>query len=119
MYKRLMGLYARLFVVMALVLAGLTPVSAHPAMTSKTHAMAANAMVMMPGMPMHHEMPAKHMPCCGDDGCCVGGSCAVALPLLSVKMAERVSPASEVRFANALGAGITFPPSLRPPIPRA
>ncbi len=78
-------------------------------------------MVMMPGMTMHHEMgtdtaPVQHMPCCGDDGCCVAGSCATPLFLLPTGLAERVEPASEIAFDNAILAGITFPPSLRPPI---
>ena len=102
---------------MALMLGGWTPVSAH----TMTHGamVETGAMAMMPGMKMHHKMPAKHMPCCDEDGCCVAGSCAVPMPPLSVTLVETVSSASEILFDNALGAAITFPPSLRPPISRA
>lgn len=107
---------------MALMLGGFAPASAHAAMARASDA---SAMTVMPGMhnrmAMHHQLPdkpGKHMPCCGDDGCCVAGSCAISLPPLGVTLAQPAGQASEINFDNALGAGITFPPSLRPPILR-
>jgi hypothetical protein len=118
MSKWVITVSTRLFVVMALVLGGFAPASAHAAMA---RASGASMMTMMPGMAMHHEpadKPGKHMPCCGDDGCCVAGSCAISLPPLGVTLAQPAGPASEINFDTALRAGITFPPSLRPPILR-
>jgi hypothetical protein len=122
MSKWVIGISTRLFLVIALMLGGWTPVSAHA--MSHGAMVATGAMTMMPGMTMHHDgagkdMPAKRMPCCSDDGCCVAGSCAVFLSPLSATLAERAGTASEIVFDKALGAAITFPPSLRPPIPRA
>ena len=116
MTKAVLGILGRVTVVLALMLGGLSPVWASPMAGHSS-----GAMVMMPGMPMHHEMaakqsPVKHMPCCDQSGCCVAGSCGTALAALPSGWIERVGFASEIAFHNAAGPGTSFPPSLRPPI---
>lgn len=117
MVKAVPGILGRVIVVLALMLGGLSPVWASP---MAGHPSASNAMVMMPGMPMHHEMakkaPVKHMPCCDQNGCCVAGVCGTALPLQTAGLIAPMGFASGMAFDNAAGPGTSFLPSLRPPI---
>jgi len=121
MCKRIAHLSSRLLLALALMLSGL-PVWSGPAMA---HAPAAATMTMMPAMnmsamAMHHHMgsgkdvPPK--PCCGEDGCCIGGSCALPMMLPAAELVERLEPAGDILFKDAGHSGITFPPSIRPPI---
>jgi hypothetical protein len=109
----------RLLVVLALMLSGL-PVWSGPAMASVS-----SPMTMMPGMTMdstamHHPMgagkEAPPKPCCGEDGCCIAGSCALPMMLPAAELVERLEPAGDILFKDAGHGGITFPPSIRPPI---
>ena len=113
MRKRLIGLFTKLILVLALLTGGLVPVS-----SAMAHA--PGAMSMMTDMPHHQmsgqEMPGKDMPCCDHRCWCVAGACAGSLPPLSADLVTRVGPISGIIFDCAMGAGITFPPSIRPPI---
>ena len=116
MTKAVPGILGKVIVVLALMLGGLSPVWAHPMAGHSS-----SAMVMMPGMAMHHEMaaktsPVKHMPCCDQSGCCVAGSCGTAVPLQLAGLIEQTGFSFEIAFHNAAGPGTSFPPSLRPPI---
>ena len=103
----------RLIVILALL--GVAPVSVSTAMA------APEAMTMMHAMPMHHpmggmDMPAKKMPCCSHDCACVASSCTGFLPPGTLGLMEQSRPASKIAFDTATGVGISFPPSIRPPI---
>jgi hypothetical protein len=113
MCKWLIGLSTRLIVILALL--GVAPVSVSAAMATP------EAMTMMHAMPMHHpmggmDMPAKKMPCCSYDCACVASSCTGSLPPIALGLMEQSQPASKIAFDTAMGVGISFPPSIRPPI---
>ena len=116
MFRSALSLCGKLVIVLGLILGGLGPVRAN-ASQSDTNL---SAMAMMPGMVMQHgtpgQMPHKPMPCCGDDGCCIAGSCALLSGAIESSQIALKAHSSETPFKPAFRDGVTFAPSLRPPI---
>jgi hypothetical protein len=116
MRRQIVSICLRLVIALGLTLGGLGPVGAGVVRAPA----AMSSMAMMPGMGMAHQINAKahqkQMPCCGDDGCCIAGSCG--LPLASVGSAQVTLKyfRDETVFSHAVRAGVTFAPLLRPPI---
>ena len=107
----------RLVIALGLILSGLGPVWAG------AHPMTPAAMSMMPDMPMDHaagsgkHIPAKQMPCDGSDcACCVGCPCTPPPCLVQADLLQPVGLSGDILFQSAAQSGITFAPSLRPPI---
>ncbi len=105
-----------LIVALGIVLGGLTPSLATSMAAPMGSHPAAMADMGMPGCPMGQMTPHKRMPCDGTGcGCCIGGTCAA--PTLGAALTGRAA-----RIADKMGSatrvlnGITFPPSLPPPI---
>src|SRR5690349_19514433 len=112
--RRIIG---RLVIALGLILGGSGPVWAAP------HAMTATAMAMMPGMAMDHDAgaakhtPVKPTPCGNQDcGCCTACPCAPPPCLAQTEMLRQVASPDGIPVRDDVASGITFPPSLRPPI---
>ena len=116
MRRRVASFCIRLMIALGLILGGLGPVWAGAAHVSP----AASSMAMMPDMAMPHHSGAKahhkQMPCCGDDGCCIAGSCALPLALAGSGEITLRSFTDEPVFRHVVRNGVTFAPLLRPPI---